>query len=765
MDGHFFTDFQKIIFDKPVPNAMIKINHLFLVLFAFVFCPSFGQKTTVDSLEKALQIAEADTSKINILIELSYNTLDNPERQLSYAKQALEIAKSVASIKHKSRSEIMTGVYYSTNNLDSAISLINIGINRYLDNDMMNYAANAYYIMGLTYEIENELDSAISIYKKTYDLASRNKIHPEYGNAAYALSNILNIRGENVEALMWAQNAKKAFEESGGMKEIGQSLNQIGIIYDQKGLYSEALDSYLEARELAIRSNDIDGEILINNNLGVIYDNMNNSKMALQYYSDALEKARIHDLIDSEATLLNNLSYIYLTSGDTNMAIGLLKQSLAIDLSEIYPCFESYPLEGMGAIYVGLNKLDSAQNYLEQALEIATICEDVAVLVSIKKDLGMLYAKQKRSQEAVAVFDDALKIGRAANLRTEVKEVLYAFYKFFKNIGNTRLSMKYLEEYQLLNDSIYKEGNIEKAAQLASEYEFRKQLTEMEKERQETESILNKEIESQSFKNRLILLALILFVLLAVTLARSYYLIQRQNKKLKWLNDEKNKLMGIVAHDLRNPLNMIIGLMTLFQDVANNQSDENLKKYVELLGASSERMRNMIDRVLDISAIENMKVNLKLEKTNLTSLTYESIHNFDIIASQKEIEIIDSIDNLQECFAEVDRDYLVQVIDNLLSNAIKFSDRGKKIEVSLISENNHYEIVVKDHGPGISEEEQKSLFQAYTTLSAKPTDQERSTGLGLSIAYKFVEAMGGKIECHSQPGQGTTFNLIFEKAH
>ena len=114
----------------------------------------------------------------------------------------------------------------------------------------------------------------------------------------------------------------------------------------------------------------------------------------------------------------------------------------------------------------------------------------------------------------------------------------------------------------------------------------------------------------------------------------------------------------------------------------------------------------------------------------------------------------------RECFAQVDPNYLVQVIDNLLSNAIKFSDRGKKIEISLISENNHHEIIVKDEGPGISEEEQKSLFQAYTTLSAKPTEQERSTGLGLSIAYKFVEAMGGKIECNSKPGVGTTFNLI-----
>ena len=744
---------------------MTKINHLFAAILLIVLCPLYGQETVIDSLENALNQAEVDTTRINILIELTYNSTENPEQQLAYARQAYELGRTVTSIRHKSRSELVSGLFLSSTNLDSAIQLMSQGAERYLENGMMKYAANAFYFMGVTNEIEGALDAAVENYEQSYSIASENKVHPEYGNAAYALANINNMRGKNVEALRWAQNAKQAFEEGGLEQEISQVLNQMGIIYNQKGLYSEALDSYLEARDLAIKSEDVSGEILINNNLGVIYDNMNNAEMALEYYSNALEKARMHSLADNEATLLNNLSYIHLRNGDTLKSIALLKQSLAIDLSEIYPCFESYPLEGMGAIYIELDRLDSAEYYLDRALRVAADCEDVAVIATVQKDLGMLYSKQQRPASAQAAFDEALRISKDASLRAEVKDALFAYYQFHKDYGNTRRAMKYLEEYQVLTDSINKENNIEKATQLAAEYEFRKQVAAMEQERMEAEEKLNEEIMAKSRENRLVLLALVLFILLATTLARSYFFIQKQNKKLKWLNDEKNKLMGIVAHDLRNPLNMILGLMTLFEDVAKDHPDANLKKYVELLGSSSERMRNMIDRVLDISAIENMKVNLKIEKTNLTSLTYESIHNFDIIASQKQIQIIDNIDKVKECFAEVDPNYLVQVIDNLLSNAIKFSDKGKQIEVSLNSENNHHEIVVKDQGPGISEEEQKSLFQAYTTLSNKPTAQERSTGLGLSIAYKFIEAMGGKIECHSKPGQGTTFNLIFEKVN
>lgn len=734
-----------------------------LLYLAFVHA-SLGQDVNIDSLKTALENAESDTAKISTLIELGYAHFSDSSQRMRYALQAYELGKQVDYPKYQSRPELMLGIFLSSSDMDSAFVLMNSGVKRYMENELYSYAANAYFIMGLTHEIENNLDSALSYYRKTYEVGEENEVLPEYANAAYAIANINNIRANNVEALKWAIRAKDGYLKGGQTQNVSQTLNQIGIIYDQKGLYSEALDNYLQARELAIESGDIDGEILINNNLGVIYDNMNNSEMAMEYYSNALEKARIHNMEANEATLLNNLSYIHLNNGDTAKAVELLRSSLEIDLTEIYPCFESYPLEGMGSIYIAQNKLDSAEYFFNKAMKTSRICEDVVVISTVHKGLGQLYAKQNKLQEAEKSLNEALALGKGSNLRTETKEALFALYQFHRDYGKSRLAMQYLEEYQLLMDSIYKENNIEKATQLASQYEFKKQVTKMEQDRLESEQKFTAEIEAKTNQNRLILLALGLFIALAITMGRSFYVIKNRNRKLRWMNDEKNKLMGIVAHDLRNPLNMIIGLMPLFQTVVDKNKDKNLEKYTELLEASAERMRTMIDRVLDISAIENMKVNLKLEKTDLSTLTYSSIHNFDSIAAQKDIKIVDQIDQSQELFSNVDPNYLIQVIDNLLSNAIKFSEKGKKIEVALVSENSHHEIMVKDEGPGISEEEQKSLFEAFTTLSSKPTEQERSTGLGLSIAYRFINAMGGKIECHSKPGEGTTFNLIFEKA-
>lgn len=741
----------------------MKFNFIITALLTLCFANAIAQTDQLDSLKNELSKAESDTSKINILVNLSYQTTDKDER-LGYTQEALRLGKGVESIKHKSRSEIVHGIFYTEQNFDSAIIFIESGARRYLENEMWSYVANAYYIMGITYEIENMLDSAVKTYEKAFEIASREKVNPEWGNTAYALANINNTRGKNVEGLKWAMEAQKAFEVDGMTRELSQVLNQIGIIYDQKGLYSEALDHYLRARDLAIQTEDIDGEILINNNIGVIYDNMNNSEMSMQYYSNALEKARIHNLEANEATLLNNLSYIHAKNGDTVRAVELLKKSLTIDLTEIYPCFESYPLEGLGSIYVSQNKLDSAEYFLDRALKTSTECEEVVVISTVYKGLGQLYAKQNKIKEAKAALDKSLQIGRESNLRLETKEALQELYKFHKRQGNSITAMSYLEEYQVMMDSVYNENNIEKATQLAAEYEFRKQVAEMEKEREEAEAKLSREIAAKTNENRLILLVLGLIALLALTLFRGYLLIQRNNKRLKFLNDEKNKLIGVVAHDLRNPLNMIMGLMPLMSESASGTKDENLTKYIELLDASSIKMSNMIDRVLDISAIENMKVNLKIEKTDLNELIQKSIGNFNIIAGQKQIEIVNGLENTDDYHSKVDPNYLEQVIDNLLSNAIKFSDKGKKIYVSLSSESDTNVLEVRDEGPGIMEGDKENLFKAFTTLSSKPTAQERSTGLGLSIAYKFIKAMNGEIFCESEVGVGTAFKIAFARA-
>lgn len=492
---------------------------------------------------------------------------------------------------------------------------------------------------------------------------------------------------------------------------------------------------------------------------------MNNSEEALEYYNEVLEKAGIFDLKEDEATALNNISYIYLKNGDTLQAQNALKKALKISAEADIQCFDIYPLEGIGALFVAMGYLDSADYYLHQTLEKTLICEDMNILTTVYKSLGELYAKQGKLTQALKSLEKALEVAQKINSGLDKKASFLALFKYHKNSGNSTKALSYLESYQLLSDSLNEASNAEKVFKLAAEYEFRKQVKILEAEQNAAKASYDAEIMSRTIQNRYMLIALGLFILLALTLARSYFLIQKQNKKLKWLNEEKNTLMGVVAHDLRSPVNMIKGLMQLITGVKTMSDDENSSdKYLHLIRMSTQKMSDMIDKVLDISAIESMKVNLDMKKMNLTELLEKSSETFDLLAKKKNIAIHNSFDASTTHFASVDPSYFDQTIDNLISNAVKFSDSGEKIYLDIKSETGSVIISVKDEGPGISDEQQKNLFKKFKTLGAKPTSNAQSTGLGLSIVKKFITAMEGEISCESELGQGTTFFLKFKQA-
>ena len=128
-----------------------------------------------------------------------------------------------------------------------------------------------------------------------------------------------------------------------------------------------------------------------------------------------------------------------------------------------------------------------------------------------------------------------------------------------------------------------------------------------------------------------------------------------------------------------------------------------------------------------------------------------------MISRRKEIAIVADLEAVPEC--SVDRDRLGQVIDNLISNAVKFSDQGSTVRVGLKAEDSAVRIRVQDQGPGIPPEDQDQLFRMYCTASTEPTAGESSTGLGLAIAKKVVDAHGGQIALESTVGSGSIFTV------
>ena len=233
-----------------------------------------------------------------------------------------------------------------------------------------------------------------------------------------------------------------------------------------------------------------------------------------------------------------------------------------------------------------------------------------------------------------------------------------------------------------------------------------------------------------------------------------------KNQELLHLNEEKNSLIGIVAHDLKSPLNQIKGLVGIVKTTAITKESEAMN-CLNLVESSANRMSNMISKILDIEAIESQQLNLSIIKINVTEYVSTIVERFKLEAENKGIQL--HYTSAPHLHIQADASYINQIIENLLSNAIKFSPQAKNIFISEIETDNAVSIKIKDEGPGMTAEDMKKLFNKYQKLSARPTGNELSTGLGLSIVKKFVEAMQGKIWCESEEGQGATFTVQFKK--
>ena len=226
-------------------------------------------------------------------------------------------------------------------------------------------------------------------------------------------------------------------------------------------------------------------------------------------------------------------------------------------------------------------------------------------------------------------------------------------------------------------------------------------------------------------------------------------------KKLVELNNLKNKFLGIAAHDLRNPLSSILGLTEMLLDESMGPLNDEQKEFIAMMYSASEQMLALLNDLLDISAIESGKLDIRQIEGSLYNLVKERISLTQIIADKKDIKINMVLQEVPEF--EFDAARVSQVIDNLISNAVKFSQPESAIHVLLETAGNVARVSVRDEGPGISPEDQKNMFGEFQKLNAKPTAGEKSTGLGLSIAKKIILAHGGIIDVENAPEKGALF--------
>jgi PAS domain S-box-containing protein len=229
-------------------------------------------------------------------------------------------------------------------------------------------------------------------------------------------------------------------------------------------------------------------------------------------------------------------------------------------------------------------------------------------------------------------------------------------------------------------------------------------------------------------------------------------------EQLYQANDAKNKFIGIASHDLQNPITAV------------SMSTELLKKTIahatpiqqKLLGnikSAADRMNYLVSNILSINRIERGMVSDDWRTVHLKSLVWDIVNRNQIFAQRKNIYIHQFADDTTDWRILTEPNYLTQAVENILSNAIKFSHKNKNITIELHRRGDEMDILIEDEGQGMKAEEMPRLFGRFQKLSARPTGNEISTGLGLSVAKEFVDVLRGRISVKSIWEIGTTFTV------
>lgn len=738
---------------------------VFIVIILFNNNNIDAQNNEIDSLINKLSIASADTLKVDVLIELSKGLTDidlvNGEK---YALQALELSKILDYSKGEADAYYYLGVYDFENRKfkDGAINQ-SASLRICLSQGNLKDAIYSYYELGSCYESLNSYDSAHYFYKIALELSDSIRNDTLIAHSNYYLAEFSLDRGKNKVALKYALKAHEYYNSHNLKEDDWYVLNILGIIHSDIGLYAESLYYNMKALDISVEFSDKNGEIIMRNNIAVLYNELKKNDLAIKYYEDAYEATKIIGDPDMEATLLGNLAGLKAELGDTITALLYTRKALSIQLENEFTCALPYSYEGFGDLFIGQNMFDSAVYYLEKALKIGIDCEDLGMEISVTRNLGIAYRKQKKLELSEKFLSRSLQLSRTASMKNEEREAAFELYRYFKLIKNNKKALEFHEYYQSLGDSIFNLMNAEKVNELTSEYEFRKEKKLLELENEKLLLKRESELENQTIIRNAALMILFFAIIFLIMIYQSNLYIKLQNNRLKVLNNEKNTLMGIVAHDLRNPLNNIKTIIPIMKD-KSPEAQESMEELVDMIGNTTDRMYGMIDRILDVNAVEEMKIKLKLKNIDLGIVVKEVCQSFHMPAERKGIHIDCEIKEGVH-YSEVDENYLIQVLENLVSNAIKFSSKDTLINLSINAVSGMEEIKVTDQGPGINENERSFLFKKYGKLSNEPTAGEPSTGLGLSIVKKYVDAMNGNISLESNIGEGSTFIVSFKRTN
>lgn len=757
---------------------MKKYTILFLIL-AFTCIEAASEQ--VDSL-KGLINEKSGKELVDIYNKIAAELNNGSGDMYHYSRNAVELAKSEKYALGTADAYMNLGNYhFEKKDYTKAIEQFNIAKKIYNEEEEYLKVSNAFNRIGLALGEMHNYDAAIESMRHAVAFLKNTEVNKYHSEPLKNLG-VLYWKNNNYDsALVYYKDALQVALAYDDSLQLGKLYNNLGVIYWQWSLYDKAAENYQSALEIRTVLKDSLGVGRILNNLGLTYMETEKYEEAREYFNEADKLAKTMNKPELQGYSEYNIGLAFSRQGILDSAFAAFEMARISYRDADILGGDLMTTTQMGRILNEKEKPDEALEYLEYALKVADEINNIQRQAIALKNIGISYFLKNDYYTAERYLDSALVLSENKELQSLSMEILFERGALFRKTGNYKNALDDYLQYYELKDSVKNVETKRRILEYQTRYESQKTQSELNKKEYE----LNR---SELFLTTSVVAIIILglFIILLVLILRSRnttnkqlnetnVTIEARNNEIKKqkirledafveLNNRKNeldivvatkdKLFSILAHDIKNPLGVVMNYAILLKDRAN-LSEIEIDQIADNIYTSSKKLEDLLNNILTWSRSQQGLININKEKFNIRKEIQNAVSPLMSWMHEKQLKYNLEV-NAKKIYA--DRFMINTIIRNLIHNSIKFTSPGGTVKIEVHEDETNTYINVSDTGGGIKKEKIEHLFSGINDDS-----QNQGTGLGLKICKEFTEKQDGTISVISEVGSGTTFSIKLPK--
>ncbi|MCK4749487.1 MAG: tetratricopeptide repeat protein [Bacteroidales bacterium] len=728
----------------------------------------------VDSLVTRLNDQLRDSTRCRILFEIAYELKEqDTTRAIKYLESGREIALSIDHTKGMGRYfEVMGALHRHHGFYPLAIMDYDRALAYYSEADDDVAYFRALKDKGTVYLFRSEFRQAMNHYRSALDFYKRNDMADGIQRCLNNIGIIHKNRGDYVEALTTLDESVQYLDPETQHMDIAQAYINMGNVFVHLGSYERALEYFELAREIAERENSLKDIALCLANAGVVSNKCNKYDEALNLYKRSLEICETTNDVQQLSNCLINIGTNYADMGQPEVGIDYVNRGLKIkkelgDEKAISNCYIH-----LAEINMMMEEYNRSIELFTQAIPVKERLEDKEGLIRCYLGMGSVYLAREQYKSAGDMTELSLTISKEIRALEHIVRGLDINRQLAEAEGDYTSAYHYAMRHNQYNDSLMDDAS-DKAV-MEMEFRYRSKVLEKENENLRIQSNLTEELmqKRNAFLYSLVGIALLLAIglllgawflrrlrLTSMKLEEKNIVITRQNLKLDHLNRTKDRMMSIIAHDLRGTIgNQLTAIDVLHRIEGMEDPGIDKNKLLGNLKLSSSYSLELLENLLHWSRLEENESYFHAEEVNLNTLIDSCLALFDETAKNKGLLFSMKINGPIKC--HVDRIMMETMLRNLISNAIKFSNRGGTITLSAELEDDSVHFAITDQGIGLTQE-QIVKITSNGGFTRRGTDNEKGAGIGLTLVREFTSIHNGQLHITSEPGKGSCFEIVF----